>query len=366
MLGRMLRGLSDPCKPIRLPQTYDACHAPVHRRAHARLQSRMERAQSHCFSFPGPAILRSTRHPQQHYYVMNALQFVVEGGHTLSGTIRPSGNKNAALPIVCAALLTDHPVVLENVPRIRDVETLVELVATVGVDVKWAARNTLHIHAKEVRSATLDPAPVPQKIRASILLAAPAPLRAAEKSCFRRPAVTSLDAGVSTRTFSHSRRLGTCTSSSMTRSICRRKDCGGAPIFSSTSRAHERRRKMPSVTRLPSRRQVRPSCVTPLANHTSKISVTFSSPSAQRSMASAPTSSPSKAVGGSEVRRIASVPITSRLVRSSVLPPQRALKFGSPMRASNIFGRHFSALRASAFPASSTGPISSCRRSRRW
>jgi UDP-N-acetylglucosamine 1-carboxyvinyltransferase len=110
---------------------------------------------------------------------MNALQFVVEGGHTLSGTIRPSGNKNAALPIVCAALLTEHPVVLENVPRIRDVETLVDLVKTVGVDVKWAERNTLHIHAKEVRSTTLDP-DLCKKIRASILLAAPLLARCGE------------------------------------------------------------------------------------------------------------------------------------------------------------------------------------------
>jgi UDP-N-acetylglucosamine 1-carboxyvinyltransferase len=103
---------------------------------------------------------------------MSALQFVVEGGVRLSGTIRPSGNKNAALPIVCAALLTDQPVVLENVPRIKDVETLVELIATLGVDVKWAARNTLHIHAKTVKSASLDPR-LCRRIRASILLAAP-------------------------------------------------------------------------------------------------------------------------------------------------------------------------------------------------
>ena len=55
---------------------------------------------------------------------MSATQFVVEGGHRLSGTIVPSGNKNAALPIIAAALLTEHPVTLHNVPRIRDVETL--------------------------------------------------------------------------------------------------------------------------------------------------------------------------------------------------------------------------------------------------
>jgi UDP-N-acetylglucosamine 1-carboxyvinyltransferase len=103
---------------------------------------------------------------------MTATQFIVHGGSPLSGTIRPSGNKNAALPIVCAALLTDHPVTLENVPRIRDVETLVQLVASTGAEITWEARNTLRIHAKTVRAAGLDPV-LCRKIRASILLAAP-------------------------------------------------------------------------------------------------------------------------------------------------------------------------------------------------
>src|SRR5688500_20138644 len=85
------------------------------------------------------------------------LQYVVEGGHRLSGTIRPSGNKNAALPIVAAALLSPDPVILRNVPRIRDVETLAELVKSVGASAEWTERNTLHIHAKEIRSADLDP-----------------------------------------------------------------------------------------------------------------------------------------------------------------------------------------------------------------
>src|SRR3954466_438922 len=108
---------------------------------------------------------------------MNALQFVVQGGQKLSGTIHPSGNKNAALPIIAAALMTEHPVVLENVPRIRDVETLVELVKTLGVEVKWAERNTLHIHAKNLEQAHLDP-DLCRRIRASILLAAPMLARA--------------------------------------------------------------------------------------------------------------------------------------------------------------------------------------------
>ncbi|HMA24195.1 MAG TPA: UDP-N-acetylglucosamine 1-carboxyvinyltransferase, partial [Gemmatimonadaceae bacterium] len=110
---------------------------------------------------------------------MNALQFVVQGGHTLSGTIRPSGNKNAALPIICAALITDHPVTLENVPRIRDVETLVELIASAGAEVRWSGRNTLEIHAKTLQAATLDPV-LCRKIRASILLAAPLLARCGE------------------------------------------------------------------------------------------------------------------------------------------------------------------------------------------
>jgi len=103
---------------------------------------------------------------------MSALQFIVQGGQKLSGTIHPSGNKNAALPIICAALLTEHPVTLTNVPRIRDVETLVELIASMGVDVSWTERNTLQIHAKTIQSTKLDPV-LCRKIRASILLAGP-------------------------------------------------------------------------------------------------------------------------------------------------------------------------------------------------
>ena len=98
---------------------------------------------------------------------MSAVQFIVEGGNRLSGTIRPSGNKNAALPIVAAALLTDQPVTLENVPRIRDLETLVELVKSTGAHAEWTGRNTLRIHAKTVNASSLDPA-LCARIRASI------------------------------------------------------------------------------------------------------------------------------------------------------------------------------------------------------
>jgi UDP-N-acetylglucosamine 1-carboxyvinyltransferase len=110
---------------------------------------------------------------------MGALQYIVEGGKRLSGTIRPSGNKNAALPIIAASLLTDQQVTLDNVPRIRDVEILVQLVKSVGAEVAWTKRNTLTIHAKTVKAAELDPE-LCRRIRASILLAAPLLARCGE------------------------------------------------------------------------------------------------------------------------------------------------------------------------------------------
>lgn len=100
------------------------------------------------------------------------IEYIVEGGRRLSGTISPSGNKNAALPIVAAALLTEHPVILTNVPRIRDVEALVTLIRSVGAEAEWTGRNALRIHAKELRPAALDP-DLCSRIRASILLAGP-------------------------------------------------------------------------------------------------------------------------------------------------------------------------------------------------
>jgi len=107
------------------------------------------------------------------------IQYVIEGGHRLAGTIEPSGNKNAALPIIAAALLTEHPVTLNNVPRIRDTETLVDLIHSVGADAEWRGPNTLAIHAKNIRAADLDPE-LCARIRASILLAGPLLARCGE------------------------------------------------------------------------------------------------------------------------------------------------------------------------------------------
>jgi UDP-N-acetylglucosamine 1-carboxyvinyltransferase len=110
---------------------------------------------------------------------MPAVQYVVEGGRTLHGTIRPSGNKNAALPIVAAALISENTVHLENVPHIRDIETLMELVRSVGASIEWTAPNSLRISAPHVTAKDLDPA-LCAKIRASILLAAPILARCGE------------------------------------------------------------------------------------------------------------------------------------------------------------------------------------------
>src|SRR4051812_16927524 len=68
-------------------------------------------------------------------------KFVIEGGYPLSGTISPAGNKNAALPALAASLLTEEEVVLRNIPRIRDVDAMLRLLARLGVMVAWRDEN---------------------------------------------------------------------------------------------------------------------------------------------------------------------------------------------------------------------------------
>ncbi len=99
-------------------------------------------------------------------------RFLVEGGRRLDGTIRPAGNKNAALPAIAAALITSETVVLENVPRIRDVDTLLEIVGSLGADVEWEDENEVRIRGAGVEGGRPDP-DLARRIRASILLAGP-------------------------------------------------------------------------------------------------------------------------------------------------------------------------------------------------
>ncbi|MEO8478380.1 MAG: UDP-N-acetylglucosamine 1-carboxyvinyltransferase [Gemmatimonadota bacterium] len=98
-------------------------------------------------------------------------RFVVTGRRPLGGTIRPAGNKNAALPVIAASLLADGPVTIANVPRIRDVETLLELITFLGATVSWG-EGSVTIDPRNLEPRALDPG-LCTKIRASILLAGP-------------------------------------------------------------------------------------------------------------------------------------------------------------------------------------------------
>jgi UDP-N-acetylglucosamine 1-carboxyvinyltransferase len=99
-------------------------------------------------------------------------QFIIEGGHPLNGTIRASGNKNAALKMLAACLLTDEPVTLRNMPDIGDARTLIEIMRRLGVSINWVGEGILRVHAKTVTTSEID-AVLAKKLRSSIVLAGP-------------------------------------------------------------------------------------------------------------------------------------------------------------------------------------------------
>jgi UDP-N-acetylglucosamine 1-carboxyvinyltransferase len=99
-------------------------------------------------------------------------RFLVRGGQPLRGSIRPAGNKNAALPILASTVLADGPMELDNIPRIRDVETMLALLVDLGASAEWIGPNLVRIDARTVRPKPLDPK-LCARIRASILLAGP-------------------------------------------------------------------------------------------------------------------------------------------------------------------------------------------------
>ena len=103
---------------------------------------------------------------------MSQDRLVIRGGRALSGTVVPSGNKNAALPILAACLLTDEEVVLENVPDILDVHVMLALLDDLGVSVRDEGPNSLALRADRVRTTHLDP-DLCRRLRASLLLAGP-------------------------------------------------------------------------------------------------------------------------------------------------------------------------------------------------
>src|SRR3954453_15032163 len=98
-------------------------------------------------------------------------KFVIQGGEPLSGEITVAGNKNAALPIIAASLLSEEELVLSNVPRIRDTEAQVGLLESIGVRASWSSTE-LRLRAESISETTLSEE-LAARIRASFLVAGP-------------------------------------------------------------------------------------------------------------------------------------------------------------------------------------------------
>ena len=111
--------------------------------------------------------------------VANAVSeaFLIEGGQPLHGRVTAAGNKNGVLPILAACVMTAEPVVLHNVPRIRDVDTMLALIDDLGADVEWIGPNDVRVHAADIRKTELD-RELCSQMRASFLLAGPLLVRA--------------------------------------------------------------------------------------------------------------------------------------------------------------------------------------------
>jgi UDP-N-acetylglucosamine 1-carboxyvinyltransferase len=99
-------------------------------------------------------------------------KFVIQGGVPLSGELTVAGNKNAALPILAACLLTEEELLLERVPRIRDTEAQIAILERLGVEVEWTADNSVRLCAANVSDVAVDEE-LSNQIRASFLLAGP-------------------------------------------------------------------------------------------------------------------------------------------------------------------------------------------------
>ena len=106
-------------------------------------------------------------------------KFIIHGGKPLTGTMVPSGNKNAALPLMAACLLTEEPIVLHNMPNITDTQTMRRLMESLGVQVRQIDASSYEFLAKDIHPSDLDP-DLCRQIRASILLAGPMLARSGE------------------------------------------------------------------------------------------------------------------------------------------------------------------------------------------
>ncbi len=99
-------------------------------------------------------------------------RFIIQGGVPLNGTITASGNKNAALKLLAACLLTDEPVTLHNIPDIADVRTMMDILRLLGVSIEKVGAGSWRIHAREITTHVVDRR-LASAIRASIVLAGP-------------------------------------------------------------------------------------------------------------------------------------------------------------------------------------------------
>ena len=99
-------------------------------------------------------------------------QFIIEGGHPLQGTIRASGNKNAALKLLPACLMTSEPITLHNIPDIEDVRVALLLLQDLGAEVTDLGGGSWRIHAAEIRKTEMDPL-LASRIRASVVFSGP-------------------------------------------------------------------------------------------------------------------------------------------------------------------------------------------------
>jgi len=106
-------------------------------------------------------------------------KFVIEGGVPLNGEVTPAGNKNAALPLLAASLLTNEPIVLRNIPQIQDTQVMRRLVESLGVQIEDLDATSWRVTARDLRLADLNP-DLCRKIRASILIAGPLSARIGE------------------------------------------------------------------------------------------------------------------------------------------------------------------------------------------
>src|ERR1044072_1986326 len=110
---------------------------------------------------------------------MHMDKFIIEGGVSLNGEVTPAGNKNAALPLLAAALLTDEPIILRNIPQIQDTLVMRRLVESLGVQIEDLDATSWQIVARDLRLADLNP-DLCRRIRASILIAGPLSARIGE------------------------------------------------------------------------------------------------------------------------------------------------------------------------------------------